>query len=389
MRFAILGSFEVSDGERKVALGGFKQRATLAVLVLAPNRVVPVDQMVHQLWGEHPPRQATGSLQAYVSNLRRALEPDRAPREPPRILRSEAAGYRLAIDPAAVDAARFEHLAAAGRAHLREGQPRAARDALAESLGLWRGPALGEFRDEPFARIEAAGLEELRADALEGRVAADLALGEHGAVVAELQRLVTEEPLREQLWAHLMVALYRAGRQGDALAAYRQCRQTLDAELGLEPGPRLRALEADVLRQASSLDWTPVDTGGDGDASLPSGAASAPASLIYRDGAGRLHAYPLLPGSARIRVGREADAEIWLSWDSRVSRLHAELEGDGERWTVIDDGLSANGSQLNGERIEGTRALADGDELRFGDTLMTFRLHRHSSADPTFLGTVS
>ncbi len=384
MEFRVLGSFEVLDGDRPLALGGLKQRAVLAVLTLSPNRVVSVDRLVEELWGADGPRQAVGSLQAYVSNLRRLLEPGRAPREPPRVLRSERAGYLLAVDPADIDAQRFEHAAAEGRAQLGEGRPAQARRTLGEALDLWRGPALADFRDEAFARTEATRLEELRAATLEARLAADLALGAHGTVVAELQRLVAEEPLREQLWAHLILALYRGGRQGEALAAYQECRRLLDERLGIEPNPSLRRLEADVLQQADSLDW--VDPAAAGQPSTAEHAADA--SLAYRDAAGGLHVFPLTPGAGRLTVGRDAAADVWLSWDARVSRLHAELECDGEQWAVIDE-RSSNGSHVNGERLRGRRVLRNDDQVRFGDTRLTFRFHQQLAGAETYLGTLS
>jgi DNA-binding SARP family transcriptional activator len=255
----MLGSFEVTDGDRVLELGGLKQRSVLAILLLAGNRVVPLDRLIDQLWGEEPPPQATGSLQAYISNLRRALEPQRAPREPARVLRSRPPGYLLAVDPSEYDAARFERLAAEGHALVGHGQPRPGHELLTEALGLWRGPALAEFSAEPFAGAETVRLEELRAVAVEDRIAADLALGQHATAVPELRRVIAEQPLREQLWGHLMVALYRCGRQGEALAAYQECRRRLGDELGIDPGPALKRLELDVLHQAASLDWRAPD----------------------------------------------------------------------------------------------------------------------------------
>jgi len=381
MQFRIRGSVGVALDDRPLSVGGYKQRAALVVLLLSPNRVVLADRMIHELWGEEAPRQAAGSLQAYISNLRRVLEPDRAPREPARLLRSQPGGYLLAVEPGQIDASRFEQLAGEGRGRLRAGHPGAASEALTQALEEWRGPALAEFRDEPFAAAEAARLEELRAVALEDRIAADLALGEHGAVIAELQGLVAQEPLREQLWAHLILALYRSGRQGDALAAYRSCRRTLDEELGIEPGPTLRQLERDVLAQAPSLEWAPTVP------AAPGAAHAIPrASLVFRDGSERLHVFPLDDGDRRITIGREASADIRLSWDGRVSRLHAELTCQDEGWTVADEGMSSNGSYVNDERIHAPRPLADGDELRFGETVMTFRSAQQSGATKTILG---
>jgi DNA-binding SARP family transcriptional activator len=350
----------------------------LAVLALTPGRPVSADRLVDELWGAVPPRQATATLQAYVSNLRRVLEPDRAPREPARVLASDAAGYVLAVDPEDVDAQRFERLASAGRALLRDGNPEAARQALGDALDLWQGPVLAEFGELLSVAAEATRLAGVRIETLEARVAADLALGAHATVIPELQRLVVDEPLREQLWAHLMLALYRSARQSDALAAYQQCRRRLDEDIGIEPHPALRRLEAEILRQAPSLDWV-----------APAAGARNPAaaSLAYRDGSGSLQVFPLTPGARRVTVGREATADVWLFWDNRISRVHAVLECDGERWAVSDDGLSSNGSYVNGDRLDGRRELRHDDELRFGHTKLTFRLHLASAAEQTFLGT--
>ena len=375
MRINILGSFEVIDGERRVELGGYKQRAALAVLALSPNRVVTTDRMIDELWGESPPRQAAGSVQAYISNLRRALEPDRAPREPSQLLRSQAGGYLLSLDLADIDAAAFEHQASEGRNQLRQGAAQAARETLSQALELWRGPALVEFADEPFASSEAGRLEELRAAAVEDRIEADLLLGNHAAVVAEVQGLLARAPLRERLWAHLIIALYRSGRQSDALAAYQQCRRALD-ELGIEPSPALRKLESDVLRQSPELDWR-----GPHEAKRRTGA-----SLVFHDGSGRRHVYPLDEHGARIVIGRESTADIWLSWDAKVSRHHAELELVGDQWVLVDDGMSSNGSFVAGERVRGRRFLDDGDELRFADTPMTFHFPGQAPAPETYLG---
>ena len=383
MNFRILGTFEVAVGGQPLNVGGYKQRAALAVLLLSPNRVVLTDRMIHELWGEDATPQAAGSLQAYISNLRRILEPDRAPREPARILRSQPGGYLLEVDLDRFDAACFERLAGDGRSRLREGRPEQARESLTQALDLWRGPALADFRDESFAAAEAARLEELRAVALEHRIEADMARGEHRAVTAELQRLVAQEPLREQLWSHLILALYRSGRQGDALAAYRDCRRTLDEELGIEPSPALRQLEHDVLAQAPSLDGDP--SGAHRTASAATRPA-ATASLVFRDGAGRLHVYPLDVTDRPITVGRDSKADIPLTLDGRVSRWHAELSYRGEHWSVADEGVSSNGSFVNGDQVTGPHPLADGDELRFGETVMTFRAPHQSGATKTILG---
>ncbi|MDF2739153.1 MAG: transcriptional regulator, putative ATPase, winged helix family [Actinomycetia bacterium] len=257
MQFRILGPLEVLDGQRPVELGRPKQRAVLAVLLLHANQVVTLDRLIEELWGEQPPAQATASLQAYISNLRRALEPERPARTPSRVLVTQPPGYRLVVDLENLDAARFMALAEQGHRLLEAERPGPAVQALREALGLWRGPALADMADEPFTQAERQRLEELRLAALEDRLAAELALGGHAAAVAELGELVGRFPFRERLHGLLMLALYRSGRQAEALQAFQAARRTLGEELGIDPSPWLRLLEADILRQAPALDWIP------------------------------------------------------------------------------------------------------------------------------------
>jgi DNA-binding SARP family transcriptional activator len=253
MQFRILGPVEVTNDGGALALGPPKQRAVLAALLLDPNRVVSVDRFVDLLWPEDP-TPSTGSLPVYVANLRRLLEPDRPARTPPRRLLTRAPGYLLRVESGELDALDFEALAAAARRYLAEARPAAARAALVGALALWRGPVLEAF---PFAAPEAFRLDALRLAALEDRLDADLALGAHTAVAAELESLVKEHPLRERLVGLLVLALYRDGRQGEALRALTAARTHLREELGIDPGPQLRRLEADVLAQAPELDWRP------------------------------------------------------------------------------------------------------------------------------------
>jgi predicted ATPase/DNA-binding SARP family transcriptional activator len=250
MRFEILGPLTVADGERPIAVPGAKPRTLLVLLVLHAGRVVPADRLVDGLWGEHLPADPANALQALVSRLRRALDPSGQL----GLLRSHPPGYLLAADPEQVDAVRFERLAAEGHAALATGRPDAAAALLAEGLALWRGPALADVAHEPFAEGEVARLSELRLAAVEDRVEADLALGRHAAVVGELEALVAEHPLRERLRGQLMRALYRSGRQAEALEAYRRTRRLLGEELGLDPSPELRRLEAAVLAQDAGLE---------------------------------------------------------------------------------------------------------------------------------------
>lgn len=257
MRFNILGPFEVLDRDRPLHLGSPKQRAVLAMLVVEVNRVVSVDRLVDQLWGEDPPRRAVGSLHAYVSNLRRILEQDRAPRAAARTLVSRDPGYCLAVDANDVDAVQFEALAGAAGRELDEGRPAQALELFDRALSLWRGPVLADFTYETFAAAPAQRLEELRRGAAERRAGALLLLGQHDAAVAELEELVQADPLREGTWAQLMVALYRASRQADALRAFQRARTVLGEELGIDPGPALQELERAVLAQDPRLHGPP------------------------------------------------------------------------------------------------------------------------------------
>ncbi|MFF4418339.1 BTAD domain-containing putative transcriptional regulator [Streptosporangium sp. NPDC001559] len=246
----VLGSFEAEVGGEPVPLGGPRQRGVLALLVAAREHVVPVDRMIEDLWRGEPPARALMSLQAYVSNLRRLLEPGRPPRTPARLLVSAAPGYALRLPPDAVDAWRFEGLLDQARTVT---DPRAAQARLTEALGLWRGPAFAEVADEPWAAAETARLNELRLVATELHVAAGLRVGDPAAVVPAAERLTRDEPLREEGWRLHALALWSSGRQADALATLRRARGILAEELGLDPGPDLTALEGAILAQRTDV----------------------------------------------------------------------------------------------------------------------------------------
>ncbi|MEV4517970.1 BTAD domain-containing putative transcriptional regulator [Dactylosporangium sp. NPDC049525] len=250
---AVLGPMRAGIGGRPVDLGGPRQRAVLARLVAAGGHVVPTDRFIDDLWHGVPPPKALAALQVYVSNLRRVLEPGRAPRTPASVLVTAAPGYALHLPVGDVDAWRFEALLRDGST-IAERDPARADPLLREALAVWAGPAYAEFADEPWAVPEAGRLEELRLACVEagGRVA--VRLGRAALVVPALERHVQAHPLREEAVHLLASALYAAGRQGDALAVLRGARERLVAELGVDPGPGLRALEADVLAQAPHLD---------------------------------------------------------------------------------------------------------------------------------------
>jgi predicted ATPase/DNA-binding SARP family transcriptional activator len=232
------------DGE-PVELTGQKPRALLAALLLEANQVVSRDRLIDALWGEEPPDTARNTLQVYVSQLRKRL--------PEGMLETAAHGYKLAVDPATVDVFEFVRLSEEGRTALTAGDAAGAAETLRGALALWDGSALADLAWEPFAQAEVVRLDELRASALEDRIEADLALGRHGQVVAELERLVNEHPLRERFRGQLMLALYRSGRQADALAVYQRARRTLVDELGIEPSESLRKLERAILAHDPSL----------------------------------------------------------------------------------------------------------------------------------------
>ncbi|MGH9245402.1 MAG: BTAD domain-containing putative transcriptional regulator [Acidimicrobiales bacterium] len=234
----------VVDG-KGVDPGSCKQRALLALLALNPGRVLSADHLIDELWGEHPPGTARHALQVHISNLRKLV--GAAP------IVTDRPGYVLRVAAESCDAPRFELLAATGRRALRDGHPSDASAALTEALALWRGPALADLLFEPFAAREASRLEELRLAATEDRVVADLELGRHREVIAELEALANEHHHRERLWGLLMLALYRGGRQVEALRAYQTLRDRLRDELGLDPGPELQQLETAILRQEPSL----------------------------------------------------------------------------------------------------------------------------------------
>jgi DNA-binding SARP family transcriptional activator len=241
----ILGPLEVLDEKGRVSLGGPKQRTVLAHLTLRANQLVSAERLIDEVWGDDPPEAAKSSLQSYVSHLRDALGSDR--------LEGRSGGYVLHAAPEEIDAFRFDTLLEeAKRAAATD--PAAAVGAYEEALALWRGGAFEDLGSEPSLRAEVARLEELRMAAIEQRVAGELALGRHAEVVPELETLIGRHPLRERLWGHLMLALYRSGRQGDALAAYQRAREILSEELGIDPSTELQRLQEQILRQDAGLE---------------------------------------------------------------------------------------------------------------------------------------
>jgi DNA-binding SARP family transcriptional activator len=307
--FRILGPLEVEGGDGPVALGGQRQRALLGALLLEAGRVVPTDRLVDLLWGEGAPRTATTSLQNSISRLRRELGPD--------VLETKTPGYVLRAEPQQIDARRFEmQLRDARRAGAEE-----RRELLQRALSLWRGPALADFAFDDFAQAEIRRLEELRLVAHGERIDADLELGRHGDVIGELEGLVRDHPLRETFRRQLMLALYRAGRQAEALDVYQDARARFIDELGIEPGPELKQLQSEILRHAAGLAVSdapaPLDEEGEIVKALLAGRV---VPVIGVDGAGELAEH--LARAFSVPDDRPIDL-------ARVSQYVATMQGSG------------------------------------------------------------
>ena len=248
VEFRVLGPLEVVDRGRRLAVGTAKQQALLAVLVLHANEVVSRERLVDELWGERPPVTAAKAVQVYVSQLRKALAANGS------AIATRGDGYVLEVPPECVDATRFERLVAEGQALMRAGEHKEAVRSLREALGLWRGRPLAGLTFEWHTRAEVERLEELRLGALMDRLDCELLLGRHDQTIAELELLVAQNPLQERLRGQLMLALYRSGRQADALAVYREGRETLVEELAHEQSDDLQRLERAILTQDPALE---------------------------------------------------------------------------------------------------------------------------------------
>ncbi len=284
MQFRVLGPPEVVRNGRVVPLGGPKQQALLALFLLRPNRVVAADWLVDALWDARPPASARTTLRTYVAGLRRAVEPDRSHREPARILRSHPRGYELRVDAGAVDAIRFAAQVDRAADALAAGQAAVSERAYAEALALWRGEPLAGVADLAVLRPEAARLAELRLNAEEGRLTAAVATGRHAALLPELRRFVSAHPLREGVRAQLMLALYRSGRQTEALAVFDEGRRILAGEYGIDPGEQVRAVHRLILEQAAPPDpSSPAQPGGPAAAGRPAPPERDGGPLVGRD----------------------------------------------------------------------------------------------------------
>ncbi|WP_198427510.1 BTAD domain-containing putative transcriptional regulator [Streptomyces buecherae] len=370
--FGVLGPVSAwDDAGEPIALKGPRHRAVLARLIVARRRVVPVGHLVDDLW-EEPPAGAVSAVRTFVAALRRALEPERPPRAPARLLVTEGPGYALRAEPDAVDAWRFER-AVTVAATL---PPADALVRLDEALGWWRGPGFAEFAEAPWARAERARLAELRLHAVERRAGARLALGLAAEAVPDLDAHVTEHPWREDAWRLLALALYRTGRQGDALAVLRRARALLVEQLGVDPGPGLRRLEADVLDQAAHLDAAHSDIAHSDaagpDAQRPSGTAPDPASEV-RPAPG-LDAPDLGPDPVPGPGPAGAAARVWARAAADYDRaVYAGARARLESTVGLLRSLALTGGEgLEAARAHRVAAVAAAEEL--GDPELTARV---------------
>ncbi|WP_101952425.1 BTAD domain-containing putative transcriptional regulator [Mycobacterium sp. 3519A] len=363
--FGVLGPLQVTVDGVPVALGTPKQRAVLAMLVMNRNRPVAIDSLITAAWEQWPPSEARASLHSYISNLRRVLGDARS------MLENAPPGYRLTAADSACDIGRFVIEKTAGVQAAAAGRFEEASRHLTAALAEWRGAVLEDLRDFQFVDAFATALTEDKVVAHTARAEAEIACGRGYAVIGELESLTAEHPYREPLWAQLITAYYLAERQSEALDAYQRLKTTLADDLGIDPGPTVRALHERILRQEpldakKAAKTTAAHTVHDIKLRTEVNASRAQASLRAADG----RVYPLL--AAATRIGRLPDNDIVLA-DANVSRHHAVIIDTGTSF-VITDLRSANGVDVGDERIRGTATLADGDRVRICAHEFTFEI---------------
>jgi DNA-binding SARP family transcriptional activator len=363
--FGVLGPLQVTVDGAPVMLGTPKLRAVLAMLVMNRNRPVSIDALITAAWEEGPPAEARASLHSYISNLRRLLGDSRTR------LENAPPGYRLTVGDAACDIGRFVLEKTAGVQAAAAGRFEEASEHLTRALSEWRGAVLEDLRDFQFVDAFATALTEDKVVAHTARAEAEIACGRGYAVIGELESLTVEHPYREPLWAQLITAYYLAERQSEALDAFQRLKTTLADDLGIDPGPTVRALHERILRQEpldvkKAAKTTAVHTVHKIDLRTSVNASSVLASL--RSANGRV--YPLQ--AAATRIGRLDDNDIVLD-DANVSRHHAVIIDTGTSF-IISDLRSANGVDVGSERIRGTATLTDGDRIRICDHEFTFEI---------------
>jgi DNA-binding SARP family transcriptional activator len=385
VEFRLLGSLEVIIGGASVDVGGTQPRTVLAMLLVAGGRMVPAESIIEALWGHNPPDSAAGTLQSYVSRLRRVLVPGGARGEAAKVLAWDSPGYKLVVGASALDVHRFEALADQGRGLLLASDAEGARAVLDDALALWRGPALLEFAHLDFAWGFAAKLEERKLVATEDRIDADLRLGRHAAVVGELGELVATHPLREQLRHHLALALYRSGRQAEALRVLDDARRTLRDQLGIDPGRPLVDLETAILNHDPALELagdastaTPLAAGGAGadhlaalrPPAMPGNGSAAPPAAEPA-GATPEVASPGAPGL----VGRDVELrQVMLALDeARTATRVVLIEGEPGigKTRLVEE--AATGAAAQGAAVLWGRAFEGGAAPAFWPWLPPLR----------------
>lgn len=381
LRFGVLGPLLVCVDGRPVSLGTPKQRAVLAMLVINRNRPVGIESLITAAWEEWLPPGARASLHTYVSNLRRLL--GNAGVDSRNMVVNAPPGYRLSVADADCDIGRFIIEKNAGVQAAAAGRFDEASRHLSAALAEWRGPVLEDLRDFAFVDAFATALTEDKAMAHTAHAEAEIACGRGHAVIGELEALTNEHPYREPLWAQLITAYYVAERQSDALNAYSRLKTTLSEDLGIDPGPTLRALHTRILRQEPlDVQTAAKSTAARSATTLGKRIAVSGESAVarLREVSGRCH--PMV--GATTRIGRLPDNDIVLN-DANVSRHHAVIIDTGTSF-VISDLRSANGVEVQHQRIRAAAALADGDRIRIGDHEFTFEIqpgepHDHGHSD--------
>jgi DNA-binding SARP family transcriptional activator len=362
LRIEVLGPVELTYDDNVVVVPGAKQRAVLAALATTPCRPVSIDALLDAVWGEDLPDGVQHSLQQHVSSLRKAVAAAGHP-DPTVAIARKGPAYALMAD--SVDTDGFERDASTATAAGRQHDWLEASTATANALSPWRGAAFADARDSLLVQAAATRLDAMRVAVLETRFEAMLALGRAAEILPEIREAVAHDALHEQFQYQLMLALYRNGRQADALDAFQSARHALVDQLGIEPGPELRALEQAILEHRPELDLVSDGVEPAVYATVKEGDAHRPARIECGDGQ-----VVFLDGDAVV-IGRDTDARIRLV-DGRVSRRHAEVVRRDAHYVVRDLG-STNGTAVNGERVD-ERPLAHGDvisiagvELRFFD----------------------
>jgi DNA-binding SARP family transcriptional activator len=376
--FGVLGPLQVSVNGQSMPLGTPKQSAVLALLLISRNRAVSRDSLIDAIWADSAQADAIHNLHVYVANLRKIL--GSAGVDPRAVLASARPGYQLNGPDAACDLGRFTTEKAAGVQAAAAGRFGLASDRLSAALAQWRGPVLDDVRECSFVEPFAAALLEEKVTVHALRAESEIACGRASSVIGELEALVGEHPYREPLWAQLITAYYLAERQTDALDAYRRLRSTLSEELGIDPGPTLRALHERILRQ-EPLDVQQIARSDASDIATmlelhttTTDASSSSNRAQLRDVAGRC--YPL--ETVVTGIGRRADNGVVID-DPKVSRYHATIIDTGASY-VINDLRSGNGVAVGNQRIRGSATLTDGDVVSIAGYRFTFEI---AAAEPS------